>query len=188
VGDNQRESVHGQENFRCRVAWRSSEWGGTVSFGSGAFNGPYSYKSRFEDGSGTNPEELIAAAHAACFSMALSLALSQAGHPLRGCIPRQSCSSGLCRTALPSPESIWRPKGRFLASMRRHSNHSHPKQRFTVPFPRRSPPSKSGSRPSWYDGRGSSRITTQPLQSAQKLRLFRSKFRFGENVLLAQVG
>jgi len=55
--------------------------GGTVSFGSGAFNGPYSYKSRFEDGSGTNPEELIAAAHAACFSMALSLALSQAGHP-----------------------------------------------------------------------------------------------------------
>jgi osmotically inducible protein OsmC len=76
------ESVHGQENFRCRVAWRSSEWGGgTVSFGSGAFNGPYSYKSRFEDGSGTNPEELIAAAHAACFSMALSLALAQAGHP-----------------------------------------------------------------------------------------------------------
>lgn len=40
--------------------------------------------SRFEDGDGTNPEELLAAAHAACFSMALSLALSQAGHaPVR---------------------------------------------------------------------------------------------------------
>ncbi len=57
--------------------WRG-DLGGTVSLGSGAFNGPYSYKSRFEDGSGTNPEELLAAAHAACFSMALSLALSQA--------------------------------------------------------------------------------------------------------------
>ncbi|MBN9531848.1 MAG: OsmC family protein [Alphaproteobacteria bacterium] len=53
---------------------------GTVKLGSGAFDGPYSYKSRFEDGSGTNPEELLGAAHAACFSMALSLALSQAGH------------------------------------------------------------------------------------------------------------
>jgi lipoyl-dependent peroxiredoxin len=54
--------------------------GGSVSLGSGAFSGPYSFKSRFEDGTGTNPEELLAAAHAACFSMALSLALSQAGH------------------------------------------------------------------------------------------------------------
>jgi osmotically inducible protein OsmC len=63
--------------------WRGDlqNGGGTVSLGSGAFNGPYSYKSRFEDGSGTNPEELLAAAHAACFSMALSLALSRAGHP-----------------------------------------------------------------------------------------------------------
>jgi len=54
---------------------------GSVALGSGAFKGPYSYKSRFEDGSGTNPEELLGAAHAACFSMALSLALAQAGHP-----------------------------------------------------------------------------------------------------------
>ncbi len=54
---------------------------GGVALGSGAFKGPYSYRSRFEDGGGTNPEELLAAAHAACFSMALSVALSQAGHP-----------------------------------------------------------------------------------------------------------
>ena len=52
---------------------------GTVRFGSGAYNGPYSFKSRFESGTGTNPEELIAAAHAGCFSMALSATLGGAG-------------------------------------------------------------------------------------------------------------
>ncbi len=54
---------------------------GTVKLGSGAYEGPYSFKSRFESGTGTNPEELIAAAHAGCFSMALSAALTGAGHP-----------------------------------------------------------------------------------------------------------
>ena len=54
---------------------------GTVKLGSGAYNGPYSFKSRFESGTGTNPEELIAAAHAGCYSMALSAALTGAGHP-----------------------------------------------------------------------------------------------------------
>jgi len=53
---------------------------GTIKFGSGAFEGQYSFASRFENGKGTNPEELIAAAHAGCFSMALSHALSEAGH------------------------------------------------------------------------------------------------------------
>jgi len=52
---------------------------GTMKLGSGAFEGSYSFVSRFESGPGTNPEELIAAAHAGCFSMALSNALSQAG-------------------------------------------------------------------------------------------------------------
>jgi osmotically inducible protein OsmC len=56
-----------------------SEGSGTMKFGSGAFEGQYSFKSRFENGRGTNPEELIAAAHAGCFSMALSLMLGQAG-------------------------------------------------------------------------------------------------------------
>ena len=54
---------------------------GTVKLGSGSYDGPYSFRSRFESGTGTNPEELIAAAHAGCFSMALSAALSGAGHP-----------------------------------------------------------------------------------------------------------
>lgn len=54
---------------------------GTMRLGGGAFEGPYSFKSRFEEGAGTNPEELIAAAHAGCFSMALSAGLSRADHP-----------------------------------------------------------------------------------------------------------
>ena len=53
---------------------------GTMRFGGGAFEGQYSFASRFESGRGTNPEELIAAAHAGCFSMALSAGLSRAGH------------------------------------------------------------------------------------------------------------
>ncbi len=50
-----------------------------MRLGSGAYEGSYSFVSRFESGDGTNPEELIAAAHAGCFSMALSNALGQAG-------------------------------------------------------------------------------------------------------------
>src|SRR5881396_2390231 len=52
---------------------------GTMRFGGGAFEGQYSFSSRFEEGEGTNPEELIAAAHAGCFSMALSADLGNAG-------------------------------------------------------------------------------------------------------------
>jgi osmotically inducible protein OsmC len=52
---------------------------GTIKLSSGAYQGAYSFTSRFEEGKGTNPEELIAAAHAGCFSMALSHGLAQAG-------------------------------------------------------------------------------------------------------------
>jgi lipoyl-dependent peroxiredoxin len=52
---------------------------GTIKLGSGAFEGQYSFGTRFESGKGTNPEELIAAAHAGCFSMALSAGLGKAG-------------------------------------------------------------------------------------------------------------
>ena len=54
---------------------------GTVRSSSGALDADLSFGSRFEEGSGTNPEELIAAAHAGCFSMALSKMLADAGHP-----------------------------------------------------------------------------------------------------------
>ncbi|MBW3604731.1 MAG: OsmC family protein [Actinobacteria bacterium] len=53
---------------------------GEVELGSGAWSGPYTFASRFESGDGTNPEELIAAAHAACYSMALSNGLAIEGH------------------------------------------------------------------------------------------------------------
>jgi len=53
---------------------------GALSVGSGAFTGKYSFTSRFEEGAGTNPEELIGAAHAGCFSMALSGDLTKAGY------------------------------------------------------------------------------------------------------------
>jgi lipoyl-dependent peroxiredoxin len=56
---------------------------GQIRLGSGAFQGAYSFQSRFESGTGTNPEELIAAAHAGCFSMALAHGLAQAGHTAR---------------------------------------------------------------------------------------------------------
>jgi len=65
----------------------NAEWQGDLKSGSGTFtagdsiNGDYSFKSRFEDGPGANPEQLIAAAHAACFTMALSAALGDAGTP-----------------------------------------------------------------------------------------------------------
>jgi lipoyl-dependent peroxiredoxin len=66
----------------AEVEWKGNlaRGSGTMSLGSGAFDGSYSFASRFEEGEGTNPEELIAAAHAGCFSMALAAALSKAGH------------------------------------------------------------------------------------------------------------
>ncbi|MFC7529063.1 OsmC family protein [Actinoplanes sp. GCM10030250] len=56
-----------------------TEGSGTVKTGKGGLAGDYSFKSRFEEGEGTNPEELIAAAHAGCFSMAFSKGLADAG-------------------------------------------------------------------------------------------------------------
>jgi osmotically inducible protein OsmC len=64
------------------AVWEGSlkEGKGNMKLGSGAFEGKYSYSSRFEEGPGTNPEELIGAAHAGCFSMALSADLGKAGY------------------------------------------------------------------------------------------------------------
>jgi len=54
-----------------------------MAFGSGAFEGQFSYASRFEEGTGTNPEELIGAAHAGCFSMSLANLIATAGHDVQ---------------------------------------------------------------------------------------------------------
>ena len=66
---------------KAHARWEGSlkEGKGKVEFGNGAFEGPYSFASRFESGAGTNPEELLGAAHAGCFAMALSGQLGNAG-------------------------------------------------------------------------------------------------------------
>src|SRR6186713_981662 len=67
---------------KASAIWKGGikDGGGTISTETGVLNdAPYGFKSRFENGKGTNPEELIAAAHAGCFSMALSLMLGEAG-------------------------------------------------------------------------------------------------------------
>jgi osmotically inducible protein OsmC len=67
---------------KASAKWNGSlqEGDGTMALGSGAYEGPFSFRSRFQDGDGTNPEELIGAAHAGCFSMALSAVLGEGGH------------------------------------------------------------------------------------------------------------
>lgn len=67
---------------KAEAQWTGTlrEGAGTLRTGSGAVEGSYSFGSRFEDAGGTNPEELIGAAHAACFSMALSVGLQRGGH------------------------------------------------------------------------------------------------------------
>jgi osmotically inducible protein OsmC len=75
-----------EEENTMAVRSAEAEWKGTLregqgsmKLGSGAYEGRYSFASRFESGTGTNPEELIGAAHAGCFSMALSAGLGKAG-------------------------------------------------------------------------------------------------------------
>jgi osmotically inducible protein OsmC len=63
--------------------WKGTlkEGAGTMKIGAGFYEGPYTFASRFESGPGTNPEELIGAAHAGCFSMFLAALLTDAGYP-----------------------------------------------------------------------------------------------------------
>jgi osmotically inducible protein OsmC len=76
------------------ATWEGGLKGGRGHFkaGSGAFEGDYSFPTRFEGARGTNPEELIAAAHAACLSMALSAGLEKAGTPATRISTKASCT------------------------------------------------------------------------------------------------
>ena len=67
---------------KAEAQWNGSlqAGSGTMRMASGAYEGPYTFQSRFEEGDGTNPEELLAAAHAGCFSMQLSGVLGAGGH------------------------------------------------------------------------------------------------------------
>jgi osmotically inducible protein OsmC len=68
-------------NASARWTGTLTEGTGVLRTGKGGYEGAYSFSSRFEEGEGTNPEELIGAAHAGCFSMFLSKVLTDAGHP-----------------------------------------------------------------------------------------------------------
>jgi osmotically inducible protein OsmC len=70
---------------KAEAEWRGTlrQGNGEIKVESGLFSGQYSFGTRFESGKGTNPEELIGAAHAGCFSMALSAGLEKAGHPAK---------------------------------------------------------------------------------------------------------
>lgn len=76
------------------AVWEGGLKGGRGHFtaGSAAFKGDYSFPTRFEGAKGTNPEELIAAAHAACLSMALSAGLEKAGTPATRVSTKASCT------------------------------------------------------------------------------------------------
>jgi len=76
------------------AAWHGGlkDGNGTYSAGSGAFTGEYSFPSRFTDAGGTNPEELIAAAHAACLSMALAAGLERNGTPATRIATQATCT------------------------------------------------------------------------------------------------
>jgi len=69
---------------KAEAVWQGTlrEGKGRMMLGSGAFDGPFSYSTRFEETPGTNPEELLGAAEAGCFSMALGAALERAGFPV----------------------------------------------------------------------------------------------------------
>ena len=83
----------------AQAKWEGNlrEGHGNIKLGSGAFEGAYSFATRFESGKGTNPEELLGAAHAACFSMALSVGLVKAGHAPRSLIGPQDIHRGRSR-------------------------------------------------------------------------------------------
>ena len=68
-------------NASARWTGTLTEGTGVLRTGKGGYEGNYSFSSRFQEGEGTNPEELIGAAHAGCFSMFLSKVLTDAGHP-----------------------------------------------------------------------------------------------------------
>jgi OsmC subfamily peroxiredoxin len=88
---------------------------GRIKLGSGAFAGNYSYPSRFESAEGTNPEELLGAAEAGCFSMALSLGLTRIGHPPKSIHTTARVHLERLWTDLPSIRSSSRPRPRSQA-------------------------------------------------------------------------
>ena len=91
---------------------------GHFKAGSASFEGDYSFRTRFEGAPGTNPEELIAAAHAACLSMALSAGLEKNGTPATRISTKASCTVEKVGDGFKITGCGWRCEGRFLVSTR----------------------------------------------------------------------
>src|SRR5258705_13830188 len=85
---------------------------GNFKAGSSSFSGPYTFATRFEGKKGTNPEELIAAAHAACFSMALSAGLGKAGKPVTRGETTPACTPGKVEGAPQNTKKEVKMRGR----------------------------------------------------------------------------
>ena len=118
---------------------------GTIALGGGTFRGPYSWRSRFEQGMGANPEELVAAAHAGCYSMALAGALQQAGH-LPASIDTHAkvkLEKQEQRFAVTSIALVTRARVRRIDDS--NFSASRPMQNATAPCPKPSPPSARSS-------------------------------------------
>lgn len=108
---------------------------GYISSESGALKDqPYGFNTRFEGKPGTNPEELLGAAHSACFSMALSLMLGEAGHTLKASIPSQTFRSIKWMAALLSLRSrstaLLNCQGSIKTSLMKSSKRRKPDVRF----------------------------------------------------------
>jgi osmotically inducible protein OsmC len=125
---------------------------GAIKLGSGAFEGQYSYNSRFAEGVGTNPEEPIAAAHAGCFSMALAAALSERGHAPSKIHTNAKVHSDRSRVGCDHHGSISSRMLPCQASTPLLSKRSPPRQKRTVPYRKPSKRSRSRCRPAWNDG------------------------------------
>jgi organic hydroperoxide reductase OsmC/OhrA len=133
---------------------------GNMAFGSGAFEGAFSFRSRFEDGTGTNPEELIGAAHAGCFSMAFSNVLAEAGFtPER--VDTTAHVTLEMTAARPSRKLHWIPKPKSPASITTPSSSTPRRQRKAARYPKHWPAPTSHSTPSW-------RAALRPNRSTQR--------------------
>ena len=109
---------------------------GKISTQSGVLkDSQYSFGTRFENGIGTNPEELIAAAHAGCFTMALSAQLSTANLPPESIETKATVTFDKTDAGSPLPRSCWRPRPRCPARTRQRSTKRRRRLRTTAPSP-----------------------------------------------------
>ena len=131
---------------KAEAEWKGNlaEGSGRLKVGSGAFEGPYSFKSRFEEGqAATNPEELIGAAHAGCFTMALTAQLSRAGiTPTRIHTGAKVQAGRRSAKGFRSQRSSWRPRPTFRALTTRRFKNMRGTPNRTVPYRRRRPERK----------------------------------------------